>query len=171
MNAVVWSRKILGIAAVAVCLLTGSLAWADDQKGQQDSSKGKDTKPNVIQIDLNKLPPDVAKRLLELSLAEAKKAPEAPTKGKVPAVPAAPAKGTADTKKAKATDSQQEQTGQHEDKDDAKKDDKGKPATKPQGKATDSQNQQTGQHEDKDDEDGKAKKDDGDKKGSKKKGD
>src|SRR5262249_59045984 len=50
---------------------------ADEEKGKgKGKDKGKDEKPNVVQIDLNKLPPDIAKRLLELSQAGDKKAPD-----------------------------------------------------------------------------------------------
>src|SRR5262245_34958289 len=103
-----WSWGLVCAAGLIAGLGLPRAGFADDGKG-----KGQPAGSNIIQIDLNKLPPDVAKRLLELSRGDAKKAPaatpakgkaaEAPTKGKAPAAPAkgkgkapaAPAKGKA----------------------------------------------------------------------------
>src|SRR5262249_61878826 len=68
-----------------------------------DKGKSQSAGSNIIEIDLNKLPPDLAKRIADLARSNTQKAPtdapakakatEAPTKGK--AAPAAPAKGKA----------------------------------------------------------------------------
>jgi hypothetical protein len=67
------SVKLVLLAAVAGLL---AILLADSSPGQDKGDK----KPNVIQLDLSKLPPDVAKRLIE----ELTKA-QAPAKGKAAA--------------------------------------------------------------------------------------
>jgi hypothetical protein len=85
-------------ALVAACLFLGNAATAEDDGGK---GKGKGAKPEVksttIQIDLSKLPPDLAKQLLKYAEAPKGKPAEAPKgkpaeapKGK-PAAPAAKA--------------------------------------------------------------------------------
>jgi hypothetical protein len=81
------SLPVLCGAALLLGLALPGSSWGGDKK----KDKGDGQKPYVIQIDLNKLPPDVAKRLLELSTAGQKKASPAP-ETKAPAAPAAKAK-------------------------------------------------------------------------------
>lgn len=49
------------VAGIAVAFFSASAVRADEQKG---NPKGKgEQKPNILQLDLNKLPPDLAKQL------------------------------------------------------------------------------------------------------------
>jgi uncharacterized membrane protein YkoI len=61
------------IAFITLGLLV-SLTMADDKKADKDPPKGK---PNIVEIDLSKLPPEVAKQLLEAT-QKAKTTKEAP---------------------------------------------------------------------------------------------
>src|SRR5215471_14233625 len=71
MNLSRWCWQIACVMGLTVGLCLASTSVAQD-RAQKDSRKGKGAdKPNIIQIDLSKLPPDVAKRLLELSKAQA----------------------------------------------------------------------------------------------------
>jgi hypothetical protein len=75
MNFSRWCWQSAGVTAVAALLILSASSSAQD-KGQKDSKKGKGAaKPDVIQIDLSKLPPDLAKQLRELTKETAKKAP------------------------------------------------------------------------------------------------
>jgi hypothetical protein len=84
-------------ALVAACLFLGNAATAEDDGGGK--GKGKGAKPEVksttIQIDLSKLPPDLAKQLLKYAADSKGKPAEAP-KGK----PAAAPKGKPEAAKA-----------------------------------------------------------------------
>src|SRR5262249_26615224 len=106
MNQSSWHWRLVCAAGLIVGLCLAGSSLADEGKG-----KGQPTGSTLIQIDLNKLLHDVAKRVLELSRGDTKKVPEsapdkgkaaeAPTKGKAPAAPAkgkaseAPTKGKA----------------------------------------------------------------------------
>jgi hypothetical protein len=59
-----WCWQALCLAGVVVWLSLPSTSFAQDSN-RQDSKKAKGAKPNVVEIDLNTLPPDLAKRLLE----------------------------------------------------------------------------------------------------------
>src|SRR5262245_41714732 len=100
MNSTNWYVKKLAVAVVALSLLGVARA---EEKGKSGGKPSKDeAKPVIVQIDLNKLPPDLAKQLL-IHLAK--------TKGTLSAVE----KGE---KKGKGGD--REQQGQHEDEDEKK---------------------------------------------------
>lgn len=94
-----------------LCLVAFLLCWAGPARSEEDapkkSSKAKDAKPQIIQIDVDKLPPDLAKRLLIWSLSQGKQDAE---------------------KTAKSGDDQKQQRGQHEDDEKDKK--KGKQEAK-----------------------------------------
>jgi hypothetical protein len=66
-------RFVIGAAVLSLCL--NGPATADETKDKAKSDK----QPLVVQIDINKLPPDVAKRLLEIA---GKGGDEKGTKGK-----------------------------------------------------------------------------------------
>jgi hypothetical protein len=72
MIARLWHASVLGLGGAVLTLgLTGS-TLADDMT---QAPKGKGGKPTIVQIDLNQLPPNLAKQLLELSKAGEKKGP------------------------------------------------------------------------------------------------
>jgi hypothetical protein len=126
MRTSVWLGRALWAAAVVVVLGLAGPAWGADKKAK--GRRGGDKGPSTVEIkvDLSKLPPDLARRLLDHVAAQGgKKA------GKAKASPGG---------------RQAEQTGQHKDK--GKKAKKGKKKSKagPGGR----QGEQTGQHEDQD---------------------
>ena len=57
------SRAVAAALVLGLCLAGTARA---DEKDKKDKDKS-DKQPTVIQLDLNKLPPDVAKRLLEIA--------------------------------------------------------------------------------------------------------
>jgi len=70
------SKKWLSLAAIvtAVVLSNGTSAFADEGKG---SPKGKgDKKSDIIQLDLSKLPPELAKQLKQYSAQGDKAVPQ-----------------------------------------------------------------------------------------------
>src|SRR5579862_3086642 len=94
------------IVAAVTCLSLAAMALGDEESGKgKGKGKGKpdagaSATPTVIQLDVSKLPPDLAKALMKYaSAAPAKtgKAEQAPSKGKAPAAKAAqaPSKGKA----------------------------------------------------------------------------
>jgi hypothetical protein len=65
MNPSTWFWRLLIAMTLGLCLTTPSVA---DDKDKKDAGKSKDSKAViVIQIDASKLPPDVLKKLMELS--------------------------------------------------------------------------------------------------------
>jgi hypothetical protein len=78
-----WRYLMLGCA---VLLLTATTSVRADEKDDKGKGKGKDQKPNVIQIDLSKLPPDVAKALQKYATDSKKPGPpaEGPVAGESP---------------------------------------------------------------------------------------
>jgi len=64
MNMATWFWRAACAAAVVAGLGLASPSWADD-KGK-DKGKG-GPKANIIQVDLNKLPPGLARQLMDLS--------------------------------------------------------------------------------------------------------
>lgn len=73
-----WS---LVMVSAALLVLTPALRADDDDKGKK---KGKDQKPNVIQLDLSKLPPDLAKALQKYATESEKPNKKAPSIGSKP---------------------------------------------------------------------------------------
>jgi hypothetical protein len=72
MNALSWSWRLVCAASVVLGVCLPGPSRADD-KDKKDAGKGKDTKKViVIQLDPSKVPPDVLKKLLELSKTKAK---------------------------------------------------------------------------------------------------
>jgi hypothetical protein len=65
-----WCWSALCLAGIAVWLCLPSPSFAQDRG---DSKKTKGAKSNVIEIDLNTLPPDLAKRLLEFYVKSSSK--------------------------------------------------------------------------------------------------
>ncbi len=72
-----WRRLCLGCAVLALTVMT--TARADEDGDQGKGKKGKGKKADVIQIDLSKLPPDLAKALQKY--ATDSKKPDAAKKG------------------------------------------------------------------------------------------
>jgi hypothetical protein len=72
-----WHLLLLLVAGAALCLYPAGRSIADEK---EKPAKGTDEKPVIIQLDLNKLPPDLAKQLLKYAQEE-KKGPPA---GKAP---------------------------------------------------------------------------------------
>ena len=84
-------RKYAILVAVLTigCLLAGNTIRAEEEDDYgKGKGKGASTGSNVIQLDLNKLPPDLAKALMKYAKGgEGKGKPQAgtaPTKGKAP---------------------------------------------------------------------------------------
>jgi len=155
------NRRLLCAVGLALGLCLASPTWAD-KKGQQ--GKGKDDKKHdVIQIDLNKLQPDLAKRLLELSekKGDARKQENNKAEDDKKGDKSKAKKDDDDDKKGSKSKASSggfrgEQTGQHDDDD--------KKGNKSKAKQEDDDDDKKGDK-------GKGKKDDDDKKHGKKKGD
>jgi hypothetical protein len=65
MSASTWFWRLLGTITAGLCLATPSGA---DDKDKKETGKGKDAKAViVIQLDASKVPPDLLKKLIELS--------------------------------------------------------------------------------------------------------
>ena len=79
-----WRSLMLGCAAL-LFMATPTLRAEEDDKGKGKGKK--DEKPNVIQIDLSKLPPDLAKALQKYATDSKKPGPpaKAPMADKKPA--------------------------------------------------------------------------------------
>jgi hypothetical protein len=95
------------VFAAVTCLGLAAMAMGDEEGGKgKGKGKGKPdaapaATPTVIQLDVSKLPPDLAKALMKYAAAPAgkgAKATEAPSKGKAPA-PAAKGKAPAQVAK------------------------------------------------------------------------
>jgi hypothetical protein len=71
-----WQGLMLGCV---ILLLTTATAIRAEDEGDKGKGKGKDDKPNVVQIDLSKLPPDLAKALQKYA-TDSKKS-DSPAKG------------------------------------------------------------------------------------------
>jgi hypothetical protein len=79
----IWMRA----AVVLSVMLLARPAWADDKDEKKGKGKGKgEAKPALVQIDLSKLPPDLAKQLLKYAAAGDSK----PEKGPPPKMKEAP---------------------------------------------------------------------------------
>ncbi|MBL8800166.1 MAG: hypothetical protein JNM56_40160 [Planctomycetia bacterium] len=80
-------RTIIGLLAASLLCAAAARAEDDDGKGKGPKSEAR---PTVIQIDVSKLPPDLAKQLLKYAEAPKGKPAEAP-KGKSEAAKGKPA--------------------------------------------------------------------------------
>jgi hypothetical protein len=77
-------RKLLLATAVMAVALVAATAQADDEdgdKGKGKKGKGKDQRADVLQVDLSKLPPDLAKALRKYASDGKKGAPKAKATG------------------------------------------------------------------------------------------
>jgi len=77
--------RLLFAGAVVLSLCFGGAARADEEQ-KKGKGKAKDEKPNAVQIDLSKLPPDLVKQLLKYAGEDKKPGKEAkgPPTGKGP---------------------------------------------------------------------------------------
>ncbi|OAI49972.1 hypothetical protein AYO44_05945 [Planctomycetaceae bacterium SCGC AG-212-F19] len=84
------TQRFLMVVTVIGCLSVATMALGEDDagkgKGKGKSSVAPALTSTVIQIDISKLPPDLAKALVKYaSAAPAAKAAQPPSKGKAPA--------------------------------------------------------------------------------------
>jgi hypothetical protein len=77
MNARTWSWRLVWVVGAVFGLGLGGLSWAGDNN---NGGKGKDGKVIIIQIDASKLPPDMLRRLLEISRSTGKEDDRRPAK-------------------------------------------------------------------------------------------
>ncbi len=82
-RSITWRGLMLGCA---VLLFSAPTSVRADEKGDKNKGK-KDEKPNVIQLDLNKLPPDLAKVLQKYATDGKKPAVEGKKTDKKPSGP------------------------------------------------------------------------------------
>jgi uncharacterized membrane protein YkoI len=84
MRLATWFPRVLGMGVVTL-LIVVSVSLADDKKGKPKNDEG----PSTTTVDLSKLPPDVAEKILDL-VKEAKKSDKKGKKGPDGEKPAPP---------------------------------------------------------------------------------